>query len=150
MTALTPFHVAVQVRDIDEARSFYKDVLGCSEGRSDTHWVDFNLFGHQLVCHLNPTLGRTGKLSSLYNPVDGHGVPVPHYGVVLRPADWEALVERVRNRVEFVIEPSTRFKGLPGEQSTMFFLDPTGNALEFKAFQEIETQLFAQELPDGP
>ncbi len=150
MTALTPFHVAVQVRDIDEARSFYKDVLGCSEGRSDTHWVDFNLFGHQLVCHLNPTLGRTGKLSSLYNPVDGHGVPVPHYGVVLRPADWEALVERVRNRVEFVIEPSTRFKGLPGEQSTMFFLDPTGNALEFKAFQEIETQLFAQERPDGP
>jgi extradiol dioxygenase family protein len=149
MNSLTPFHVAVQVRDIDEARSFYKDVLGCSEGRSDTHWVDFNLFGHQLVCHLNPTLGRTGKLSSLYNPVDGHGVPVPHYGVVLRPADWEALVERVRDRVEFVIEPNTRFKGRPGEQSTMFFLDPTGNALEFKAFQEIETQLFAREPPDG-
>jgi extradiol dioxygenase family protein len=150
MNALTPFHVAVQVRDIDEARSFYKDVLGCSEGRSDTHWVDFNLFGHQLVCHLNPTLGRTGKLSSLYNPVDGHGVPVPHYGVVLRPADWEALAARVRDRVEFVIEPSTRFRGMPGEQSTMFFLDPTGNALEFKAFQEIETQLFAREPPGGP
>src|ERR1700761_7998691 len=100
---LTPFHIAVPVRDIDEARRFYKDILGCSEGRSDTQWVDFNLYGHQFVCHLNPNLGRNGTLSSHYNPVDGHGVPVPHYGVVLRPDQWERLVERVRGRVKFVI-----------------------------------------------
>lgn len=144
MTTLTPFHIAVPVRDIDEARRFYKDVLGCAEGRSDTLWVDFNLYGHQFVCHLNPTLGKTGKLTSLYNPVDGHGVPVPHYGVVLHPREWEALADRVRRHgVQFVVEPTTRFKDRAGEQSTMFFLDPTGNALEFKAFKDIDTQLFA-------
>jgi extradiol dioxygenase family protein len=142
--ALTPFHIAVQVRDIDEARRFYRDVLGCSEGRSAKDWVDFNLYGHQFVCHLNPSLGRQGKLASHFNPVDGHGVPVPHCGVVLRPAQWAALAERVqRHAVEFVEEPYTRFKGQTGEQSTMFFLDPTGNALEFKAFNDIEGQLFA-------
>jgi extradiol dioxygenase family protein len=144
MSSLTPFHIAVQVRDIDEARHFYKEILGCSEGRSDPHWVDFNLFGHQFVCHLNPGLGKDGKLTSLYNPVDGHGVPVPHFGVVLHPPQWEALVMRVRShRVQFVVEPTTRFKGQVGEQSTMFFLDPTGNALEFKAFTDIDSQLFA-------
>jgi extradiol dioxygenase family protein len=144
MSSLTPFHIAVQVRDIDEARHFYKDILGCTEGRSDPHWVDFNLYGHQFVCHLNPSLGKTGKLTSLYNPVDGLGVPVPHYGVVLRPNEWAGLVERVSNyRVEFVVRPTTRFKGQVGEQSTMFFFDPTGNALEFKAFKDIESQLFA-------
>jgi extradiol dioxygenase family protein len=142
--ALTPFHIAVQVRDIAEARGFYGNVLGCSEGRSSAQWVDFNLYGHQFVCHLNPSLGCSGKLASHFNPVDGQGVPVPHCGVVLRPAQWAALAERVqRHGVEFVIEPYTRFKGQTGEQSTMFFLDPTGNALEFKAFQNIETQLFA-------
>jgi extradiol dioxygenase family protein len=142
--ALTPFHIAAQVRDIDEARRFYRDVLGCSEGRSAKDWVDFNLYGHQFVCHLNPSLGRQGKLASHFNPVDGHGVPVPHCGVVLRPAQWAALAERVqRHAVEFVEEPYTRFKGQTGEQSTMFFLDPTGNALEFKAFNDIEGQLFA-------
>jgi extradiol dioxygenase family protein len=142
-SSLTPFHIAVQVRDIDEARHFYKDVLGCVEGRSDSYWVDFNLYGHQFVCHLNPNLGKTGTLAAHFNPVDGHGVPVPHCGVVLRPDDWAALAERVRRHdVAFVIEPNTRFKGRAGEQSTMFFLDPTGNALEFKAFQDIETQLF--------
>jgi extradiol dioxygenase family protein len=141
---LTPFHIAVQVRDIDEARLFYKDVLGCSEGRSASDWVDFNLYGHQFVCHLNPNLGSMGKLTSHFNPVDGHGVPVPHCGVILRPPQWAALAERVRTYgIKFVVEPYTRFEGQTGEQSTMFFLDPTGNALEFKAFKNIETQLFA-------
>jgi hypothetical protein len=141
---LTPFHIAVQVRDIAEARGFYGDILGCPEGRSDTDWVDFNLYGHQFVCHLNPELGKHGKLRSHFNPVDGHGVPVPHFGVVLHPAQWSALAERLRRQgVRFVIEPCTRFEGEVGEQSTMFLLDPTGNALEFKAFRDIETQLFA-------
>jgi hypothetical protein len=145
MSSLTPFHLAVQVRDIEESRRFYKDVLGCGEGRSDVHWVDFNLYGHQFVCHLNPNLGKTGKLTSHFNPVDGHGVPVPHFGVVLRTAEWQALAERVRGKVTFVVEPNTRFKGKVGEQSTMFFLDPTGNALEFKSFKDIDAQLFATE-----
>ena len=100
--ALTPFHVAIQVRDIAEARRFYGGVLGCAEGRSDRDWVDFNLYGHQLVCHLNPRLGREGRVSSSYNPVDGHGVPVPHCGVVLESAQWRelaALFEDSDNRV---------------------------------------------------
>jgi extradiol dioxygenase family protein len=141
---LTPFHVALQVRNIAEARRFYGDVLGCAEGRSDTDWVDFNLYGHQLVCHLNPNLGENGRVTSHYNPVDGHGVPVPHCGVVLEMEDWTALAERVRARqVEFVVEPYVRFQGQPGEQATMFFLDPSGNALEFKSFKDIGRQLFA-------
>ena len=141
---LTPFHIAVQVRDIGEARTFYRDIVGCPEGRSDVHWVDFNLFGHQVVCHLNPNLGRTGKIDSLYNPVDGQGVPVPHYGVVLELDDWSALADRFRRHgVKFVIEPTIRFRGGPGEQATMFLLDPSGNALEFKAFKNIADRLFA-------
>jgi extradiol dioxygenase family protein len=141
---LTPFHIAVQVRDIAEARLFYGEILGCSEGRSATDWVDFNLYGHQFVCHLNPHLGKSGKLASHYNPVDGQGVPVPHFGVVLELNDWSALAEQVKRRgVQFVIEPYTRFKGQAGEQATMFFLDPSGNALEFKAFKDISGQLFA-------
>ncbi|HEY2462676.1 MAG TPA: VOC family protein [Steroidobacteraceae bacterium] len=148
--SLTPFHIAVQVRDIPEARRFYGDVLGCSEGRSSAQWVDFNLYGHQFVCHLNPNLGASRRLASHFNPVDGQGVPVPHCGVVLRPGQWAELAERVKRRgVAFVIEPYTRFKGQTGEQSTMFFLDPTGNALEFKAFQNIETQLFAKDTPSS-
>jgi extradiol dioxygenase family protein len=143
---LTPFHIAVQVRDIEEARSFYKDVLGCAEGRSARDWVDFNLYGHQFVCHLNPGLGAQGHIAAHYNPVDGHGVPVPHFGVVLEMADWESLAERLKQRgTRFVVEPYIRFKGEPGEQATLFFLDPTGNALEFKAFKDIESQLFATE-----
>jgi uncharacterized protein len=141
---LTPFHIAVQVRDIEEARRFYKDILGCSEGRSAQDWVDFNLYGHQFVCHLNPNLGSDGKLTSHFNPVDGHGVPVPHCGVVLRQSQWASLADRVQKHgIQFVVEPYTRFLGQSGEQSTMFFLDPTGNALEFKAFNDIEGQLFA-------
>ncbi|MGE0410328.1 MAG: VOC family protein [Amphiplicatus sp.] len=140
---VTPFHIAVQVRDIAEARRFYKDVLGCAEGRSDAAWVDFDLYGHQFVCHLNPHLGKDGKIASHYNPVDGQGVPVPHFGVVLEMGQWLALADRLRRRqMAFVIEPYIRFKGQPGEQATMFFLDPSGNALEFKSFKDIERQLF--------
>jgi len=142
---LTPFHVAVQVRDLDEARRFYGGVLGCAEGRSARDWVDFNLYGHQFVCHLNPRLGPQGRLSSHFNAVDGHGVPVPHCGVVLEPPEWAQLAERLtRQQVEWVIEPYTRFAGTPGEQSTLFILDPSGNALEFKSFRDIAGQLFAK------
>jgi uncharacterized protein len=141
---LTPFHIAVPVRDIAEARAFYGGILGCSEGRSAEHWVDFNLFGHQFVCHLNPNLGKDGQLESHYNGVDGHGVPVPHYGVILEMPVWEALAARLREKgVRFVIEPYIRFAGQVGEQATLFLMDPTGNALEFKAFADIEGQLFA-------
>jgi uncharacterized protein len=144
--SLTPFHIAVQVRNIDEARQFYGRVLGCSEGRSAPHWVDFNLYGHQFVCHLNPALGDSGRISSHYNPVDGHGVPVPHFGVVLEMSEWQTLAARLKHGgVSFVIEPCIRFEGEPGEQATMFLLDPTGNALEFKSFRNIAAQLFATE-----
>ncbi|MCA9019560.1 MAG: VOC family protein [Planctomycetaceae bacterium] len=139
-----PFHLAFQVRDIAEARVFYGGLLGCPEGRSAETWVDFNFFGHQVVCHLNPALGPEGKISSHANPVDGHGVPVPHFGVVLTMDHWNSLADRLREQqMEFVIEPYIRFVGQPGEQATMFFLDPSGNALEFKAFKDIETRLFA-------
>ena len=141
---LTPFHVALQVRDIAEARRFYGGVLGCTEGRSAPEWVDFDLYGHQLVCHLNPALGPGGRITSLFNPVDGHGVPVPHCGVVLEPSDWSELAARLkRHEVEWVVEPCMRFKGAPGEQSTLFILDPSGNALEFKSFRDLG-QLFAR------
>lgn len=140
---LTPFHLAVQVRDLTEARGFYGDLLGCPQGRSSDTWVDFNLFGHQFVCHLNPALGAKG-IDDHRNPVDGHGVPVPHFGVVLEMSDWEALVDRLTAAgVRFEIEPYIRFRGEPGEQATMFFRDPSGNALEFKAFRDIAGQLFA-------
>ncbi|MGC3873596.1 VOC family protein [Halomonas sp. GXIMD04776] len=138
-----PFHLAVQVRDIEEARRFYGDLLGCAEGRSSDSWVDFNLYGHQFVCHLNPELGGVQDTLHL-NAVDGHGVPVPHFGVVLDMPAWEALVDRLTQAgVRFEIEPYIRFRGEPGEQATMFFFDPSGNALEFKAFRDIEGQLFA-------
>lgn len=141
---LTPFHVAVPVRDIAEARHFYGEILGCREGRSAEQWVDFNLFGHQFVCHLNPTLGSDGKIASHHNAVDGYGVPVPHYGVVLQMSEWEALAGNLQARgIPFVVEPYVRFKGQPGEQATMFLLDPSGNALEFKSFKDIDANLFA-------
>ena len=142
---LTPFHVALQVRNIAEARRFYGDVLGCAEGRSHADWVDFDLYGHQFQCVISVRdLGEDGRITSHYNPVDGHGVPVPHCGVVLEMQDWSDLADRLRARhVEFVIEPYIRFQGQLGEQATMFFLDPSGNALEFKAFNDIARQLFA-------
>ncbi len=141
---LTPFHVAVQVRDIDEARDFYGHKMGLPEGRSAEDWIDFNMFGHQFVVHLNPQIGKTGQLPNITNAVDGHGVPVPHCGVVMNFDDWEVFAERARTFVgEVIIEPYIRFKGEPGEQGTMFFKDPSGNALEFKAFRNIDEELFA-------
>jgi len=140
----TPFHLAIQVRDIDEAREFYGNKLGFPQGRSDTKWIDWDMFGHQVVTHLNPNLGPDGRVPSHCNPVDSHAVPVPHFGVVLTIPEWEELAERCRSFVdEFIIEPYVRFKDEPGEQCTMFFEDPSGNALEFKAFADIEGQLFA-------
>jgi extradiol dioxygenase family protein len=142
---LTPFHLAVQVRDIDEARDFYGVKMGFPEGRSSENWIDFNMFGHQFVTHLNPQIGRTGKIANISNPVDGHGVPVPHFGVVMNFDDWDVFSERTREFIDdFIIEPYVRFKGEPGEQGTMFFSDPSGNALEFKAFRNIELELFAK------
>jgi extradiol dioxygenase family protein len=138
--ALRPFHLAFPVDDLVAARAFYGGVLGCAEGRSSEQWIDFNFFGHQIVAHLKFE-GREERVS---NAVDGHDVPVPHFGVVLSPFDWKALAERVRQAgIAFVVEPYTRFEGQVGEQSTMFFLDPAGNALEFKAFADFG-QLFAK------
>jgi uncharacterized protein len=137
---LTPFHIAFPVDDLDAARAFYGTTLGCREGRSSAQWIDFDLFGHQIVAHLKPSSG----VSAHHNPVDGHDVPVPHFGVVLPMETWEALAVRLRDEgVSFIIEPHVRFKGEVGEQATMFFLDPAGNALEFKAFADIG-QLFAK------
>jgi extradiol dioxygenase family protein len=119
---LTPFHIAIQVRDIDEARDFYGVKMGLFEGRSMETWIDFNMFGHQFVTHLNPQFGKTGKIISISNPVDGHGVPVPHYGVVMNFTDWEAFSQKVSGFIDgFIVEPYVRFKGGPGEQGTMFF-----------------------------
>ena len=143
--SLTPFHLAVQVRDIDEARDFYGLKMGLAEGRSASHWIDFNMFGHQFVAHLNPQIGKTGKIIGILNSVDGHSVPVPHYGVVMRFDDWELFAQKVSGFIDdFIIEPYIRFRGEPGEQGTMFFSDPSGNALEFKAFRDIESALFAK------
>jgi extradiol dioxygenase family protein len=140
MSNLTPFHLAFPVDDLDAARHFYGTILGCSEGRSDTDWIDFDLFGHQIVAH---NVGGKRTVAG-HNPVDGHAVPVPHFGVVLTPDRWNALADRLKaHGVRFVIEPHTRFPGEPGEQSTMFFRDPAGNALEFKAFADMG-QLFAR------
>jgi len=142
---LTPFHIAVSVRDIDEAREFYGEKMGLAEGRSSDQWIDFNMFGHQFVTHLSPGIGKDGKLPQMTNPVDGHGVPVPHCGVVMEFEDWQAFAERVSGFIdEFIIEPYIRFAGQAGEQGTMFFADPSGNALEFKGFRDIEKELFAK------
>lgn len=139
MTAVFPFHLAFPVTNLEEARRFYGELMGCSEGRSSDQWIDFNLYGHQIVAHLAPETGQTH-----HNPVDGHDVPVPHFGVVLPWADWEALAARLKDAgITFQIEPYIRFKGKVGEQGTMFFLDPFGNALEFKTFKDME-QLFAK------
>ena len=139
----TPFHIAVQVRDIVEARAFYGGKLGFAEGRSGDSWVDYNFFGHQFVVHLNLDLGPDGRVPRIENPVDEHSVPIPHFGVIMPFEQWEAFAEKMRRVIEaFVIEPYIRFKGKPSEQGTMFFLDPSGNALEFKGFRDIESQLF--------
>ncbi|HEY2040208.1 MAG TPA: VOC family protein [Edaphobacter sp.] len=138
---LTPFHIAFPVHDLKAARNFYGALLGCPEGRSSEQWIDFDLFGHQIVAHLKPSSEQNKQH---HNPVDGHDVPVPHFGVVLSMKDWEELASRLKAaQVSFVIEPYIRFKGEVGEQATMFFLDPSGNALEFKAFAD-PGQLFAK------
>ncbi len=140
--SLTPFHLAFPVHDLDAARHFYGTVLGCAEGRSSAEWIDFDLFGHQIVAHAKAGLVPDAPADS--NPVDGHDVPIPHFGVVLPMQQWEELAGRLREaKTRFVIEPYIRFKGEVGEQATMFFLDPSGNALEFKAFADIR-QLFAK------
>lgn len=139
--ALAPFHLAIPVRDLASARAFYGEIFGCPEGRSSEHWVDFDFFGHQLVAHLDR--GATPAVRTR-NVVDGHDVPVPHFGVVLDWDDWQALAERLRSRgTEFVIEPYVRFAGQVGEQATFFLHDPSGNALEFKAFRD-PSRLFAR------
>ena len=139
--ALQPFHLAVPVADLAEARSFYGGLLGCPEGRSSAEWVDFDFFGHQLVAHLDHT--ATAR-KPVHNAVDGKDVPVPHFGVVLEWQRWQELAARLRAAgVSFGIEPGIRFQGKIGEQATMFFQDPSGNALEFKAFRD-PTQLFAR------
>lgn len=140
MTQPRPFHLAFPVHDIAAARHFYGDLLGCEEGRSADAWVDFNFFGHQLVAHLAPDECGTRATSD----VDGHQVPVKHFGAVLPMEEWQTLATRLQAaHVKFEIEPQIRFKGKVGEQATMFFLDPSGNALEFKAFED-PTQLFAK------
>lgn len=136
---LRPFHLAFPVHDLAAARAFYRDVLGCGEGRSCDHWIDFDLYGHQIVAHLDPAMTPR----PIHNAVDGHDVPVPHFGIVLTMPQWQALADRLRAAgTRFGIEPHIRFQGQVGEQATMFFTDPSGNALEFKAFAD-DAQLFA-------
>jgi uncharacterized protein len=138
--SLQPFHLAFPVTDLSKARAFYGDLLGCSEGRSSPEWVDFDFFGHQIVAHLAPGECRPAGTSA----VDGHGVPVRHFGIVLKMEDWQRMADRLTAaNTPFVIAPYIRFKGEVGEQATMFFHDPCGNALEFKAFADIG-QLFAK------
>lgn len=140
LNEIPPFHFAFPVDDLQAARTFYADVIGCSIGRSSDTWIDFNLFGHQIVAHYKPSSEKEAVHS---NPVDGHDVPVPHFGVVLPWDKWQELADRLKAAsLNFVIEPYVRFAGEVGEQATMFFLDPAGNALEFKAFAD-PSHLFA-------
>ena len=138
---LTPFHIAFPVDDLHAARHFYGTILGCPEGRSSAEWIDFDLFGHQIVAHYKPKVAVASDIH--HNSVDGHAVPVPHFGVVLTMDRWQTLADRLRAaNIHFEIEPYIRFKGEVGEQATMFFYDPSGNALEFKAFADM-SQVFA-------
>jgi len=139
MPSIAPFHLAFPVDDLAAARGFYGGLLGCPEGRSSDEWIDFDLFGHQIVAHLAPKRAQVH-----HNEVDGHDVPVPHFGVVLDWGDFHTLADKLRTGgMKFVIEPYVRFAGLVGEQATMFFRDPSGNALEFKSFKD-RSQLFAK------
>jgi len=139
---LRPFHLAFPVHDLAAARAFWGGVMGCPEGRSSEEWVDFDFYGHQIVAHLVPGCERREEAA---NPVDGHGVPVPHFGIVLELTQWEALAARLKAAdTEFAIEPYVRFRGQPGEQATMFFRDPSGNAIEMKAFADLG-RLFARD-----
>ena len=137
--SLRPFHLAIPVTSIELAREFYGSKLGFAEGRSDEHWIDYNFFGHQLVCHI-------GESSTFSNEVDGKDVPIPHFGIVLEWKQFEIFSEKLKSSdINFIIEPYLRFKGLPGEQKTMFFKDPFGNALEFKSFKH-DNQIFNKSL----
>jgi extradiol dioxygenase family protein len=144
MPELRPFHLAFPVHDLAAARAFWGGTIGCPEGRSSDEWIDFDFYGHQIVAHLAPE--RSGsRPAEASNPVDGHDVPVPHFGIVLTLADWHDLADRLTAAdTEFVIEPHVRFASQPGEQATMFFRDPSGNAIEMKAFADLG-QLFARE-----
>lgn len=138
---IQPFHLAIPVNDLKKSREFYGKFLGFEEGRSSESWIDWNFFGHQLVTHFKP--GQESEPAAI-NPVDGKDVPVPHFGVVLEWEEWHKFAEKLKaNNIKFVIEPYIRFRGKTGEQATMFFLDPSGNALEFKAFRDM-SQLFAK------
>ncbi|MES2700671.1 MAG: VOC family protein [Pseudomonadota bacterium] len=140
MAELSPFHLAFPVHDLAVARAFWGGVMGCPEGRSSEHWVDFDFMGHQIVTHLVPGCNQRDEAN---NPVDGHGVPVPHFGVVLSMPEWQALADRLTAAgTQFAMAPTIRFKGQPGEQATMFFRDPSGNAIEMKAFAN-RSKLFA-------
>jgi len=141
MNKLMPFHLAIPVSDLEETRTFYREIIGCTEGRSDAQWVDFDFYGHQLVIHMDENNPK--PQSDVSNEVDGHAVPIPHFGIVLQWDDWHQLVDRLKAAgITFGIEPYIRFEGQPGEQATMFFYDPSGNALEFKSFKDI-SNLFA-------
>ena len=131
---LLPFHLAIPVNDLEKSKNFYKNILGCEEGRSSNHWVDFNFFGHQLVIHFKEKESDNTKT----NPVDGKDVPIPHFGVILEWNDFHEVSKKlIEKKINFIIEPYIRFEGLPGEQATMFFKDPCGNALEFKSFKDL-------------
>ena len=131
---LLPFHLAIPVNDLEKSRNFYKNILGCEEGRSSNHWVDFNFFGHQLVIHYK----KKESDDTRTNPVDGKDVPIPHFGVILEWNDFQDFSKKlIEKKINFIIEPYIRFEGLPGEQATMFFKDPCGNALEFKSFKDL-------------
>ena len=137
---LPPFHLAFPVHDLAASRRFYGDLMGCPEGRSSDEWIDFNFFGHQIVCHLVPGKTVSSHNSGPTNAVDGHDVPVPHFGAVLPIAQWQALADKLSAAgTDFVIQPYIRFRGEVGEQATMFLLDPSGNALEFKSFADLNS-----------
>ena len=139
MKNIFPFHLAIPVWNLDVCRSFYKEILGCKEGRASKHWVDFNFFGHQLVIHFDEDIKELKV-----NPVDGKNVPIPHFGIVLEWDTFKNFSEKLKNKnINFIIEPYIRFKGLKGEQFTMFFKDPSGNALEFKSFKNPD-EIFAK------
>lgn len=135
--SLRPFHLAIPVTDINLAKDFYGSKLGFAEGRSEEDWVDYNFFGHQLVCH-------TGKLKTFLNEVDGKDIPIPHFGILLEWEEFDIFAEKIKTRnINFIVEPYLRFKGLPGEQKTMFFEDPFGNAIEFKSFKN-DSSIFSK------
>jgi len=137
--SLRPFHLAFPVDNLEAARAFWGGVIGCPEGRSSDEWIDFDFYGHQIVAHLAPG----AVAAQAHNAVDGHDIPVPHFGIVLELGDWQALADRLRAAgISFIVEPHIRFRGQPGEQATMFFRDPAGNAVEMKAFADL-AQLFA-------